>query len=593
MDEDKNSQVVVETQEMQATEEGLSRRGFLGVGGATVGATLAGGLGGIAMTLEPSLTGDAAEAAFIGPTSLGHRRNEAFKIRHDAAKAEKQLGTFSHPCNGDEEAYTSRIGNFHKTLPHLANGEVDPAAYDALLTAVESGDFADWEAVPQGNGAATQRLLNPLGGLAFNMEGPDAAAITVNPPPSVDSPELAAMAAEVYWMSLLRDIPFANWNTDANVLAACASLNTYSAYNGPRDPVSGLVTPQVLFRSKYPGAFDGPMVSQFLLRNFFYDGIAVTPRITTAQPNTDFMTEWNEWLRVQNGGPNGGVFGALDPVTRFPRNPRDLGMVAGLDRVYSVYFRAFLILQALFPFSTSAGLDANHPYQPSIRQAGFSTFGQPHLTEMIGSSAKRENHGWFQKWQVHRFLRPEAYGGLVHRVVAEGASYPIHSDLLNDTALMTRVFNANQARNITQGLSTTGTYLLSQLFRNGSPTHPSFPSGHAVSAGAGVTILKAFYNEAQPFPAPVKISADGLTTAPYVAGVDGPALTLGSELNKLAHNLTHGRDMSGVHWRVDGEEGNRQGEELAIRWLREQAATHPEPFAGFNLTKFDGTTIVV
>jgi hypothetical protein len=89
------------------------------------------------------------------------------------------------------------------------------------------------------------------------------------------------------------------------------------------------------------------------------------------------------------------------------------------------------------------------------------------------------------------------------------------------------------------------------------------------------------------------VSSDGLSLSPYVAGVDGPTLTLGSELNKLMHNLTHGRDMSGVHWRADGIEGNRQGEALAIRWLQEQKVTYPDPFAGFQLTKIDGTQIVV
>jgi hypothetical protein len=74
--------------------------------------------------------------------------------------------------------------------------------------------------------------------------------------------------------------------------------------------------------------------------------------------------------------------------------------------------------------------------------------------------------------------------------------------------------------------------------------------------------------------------------------VDGPTLTLGGELNKLMHNLTHGRDMSGVHWRADGIEGNRQGEEMAIRWMREQHATYPEPFLGFNLTKIDGSQVL-
>ena len=83
---------------------------------------------------------------------------------------------------------------------------------------------------------------------------------------------------------------------------------------------------------------------------------------------------------------------------------------------------------------------------------------------------------------------------------------------------------------------------------------------------------------------------DGTAVVPYRVGIDGPPLTIQGELNKLAHNLSLGRDMSGVHWRADDIEGNRQGEEVAIRILREARATYPESFAGFALTKFDGTT---
>lgn len=84
-------------------------------------------------------------------------------------------------------------------------------------------------------------------------------------------------------------------------------------------------------------------------------------------------------------------------------------------------------------------------------------------------------------------------------------------------------------------------------------------------------------------------SDDGQGLQPYA----GDGLTVGGELNKLAHNLSAGRDMSGVHRRADDIEGNNQGEELAIRMLREEKAIYPEPFDGFTLTKFDGETITI
>jgi hypothetical protein len=90
-------------------------------------------------------------------------------------------------------------------------------------------------------------------------------------------------------------------------------------------------------------------------------------------------------------------------------------------------------------------------------------------------------------------------------------------------------------------------------------------------------------------PKPVVTSSDGLSLLPY----SGPPLTIGSELNKLASNITHGRDTAGLHWRSDGMEGLKLGEAIAIGILRDYKATFNEPFSGFSLTKFDGATIKI
>ncbi|HVF62224.1 MAG TPA: vanadium-dependent haloperoxidase [Thermoanaerobaculia bacterium] len=565
----------------------LNRRQFLGgIGGVTVG-SLAGGLVGVGAATVGARQALADE---IGPEELGDRLDTAERIREDAARAEKQLGVFPHTCNGDEALYPSRIGSYHKALPHDADGFVDTDAYDALRGAIESGQFADFEAVPLGG---ITRLLNPLAAIAFNLEGPDnAATVGAAPAPALASAERAAEAAELYWMALCRDIPFSNYATDATIADACADLSNLPGYKGPKD--GGIVTPQVLFRWQAPGVLNGPMTSQFLLRNWVFDGVTVTGRVNTAAVGGDFMTEWNEFLAVQNGG-GGAATPPLDPVLRFPRSGRDLAMVAAFDKIYTAYLKAcHILLQFPVNFATGAFLDAAWPYKPGGKMAGFGTFGLAWLLENVAAVGKAERHTWYQKWQVHRTTRPEAYGGLVHKAVAEGFDLPIHSDLTDVSTVLPRVFAANQARNAARGLGAVGTYLLSQHLRLGCPTHPSYPAGHAFSAGVSVTFLKAVVDEAALFPgAVVKPSADGTATTPYVAGVDGPALTVGGELNKLAHNLSFGRDMSGVHWRSDDVAGLLQGEEVAIRYLHEQKATYAEPFTGFSLTKFDGTTIVI
>lgn len=186
---------------------------------------------------------------------------------------------------------------------------------------------------------------------------------------------------------------------------------------------------------------------------------------------------------------------------------------------------------------------------------------------------------WFQKWRVHRRLRPEAFGGRVEVARQNKAQYPIHPDLLDRSSVLARTLNQS------------GTYLLPQAFPEGSPLHPAYGSGHAVVAGACITMLKAFYDESTVIQEPVHInSADGgQTTVPY----EGPDLTVGGELNKLASNIATGRNIAGVHWRTDSVEAVKLGETVAISILKDMRKTYSEPFGGFSLTTFDNENITV
>jgi hypothetical protein len=103
-----------------------------------------------------------------------------------------------HRTNGDKERYPTRIGSFTKTLPHNEFGEVDPAAYDALRKALASGDFKALEAVPKGGRAGYQ---DPLGGLAYNLDGPDSAAIAAAPTPPIASRESGCSTLPINPMS--------------------------------------------------------------------------------------------------------------------------------------------------------------------------------------------------------------------------------------------------------------------------------------------------------------------------------------------------------------------------------------------------------
>ena len=234
--------------------------------------------------------------------------------------------------------------------------------------------------------------------------------------------------------------------------------------------------------------------------------------------------------------------------------------------------------QILLSFGLNA-LSPTNPYRTSTNQAGQATFGGGEVIDAISHAAGLALKAcWYQKWAVHRRVRPEAFAGSLHNMKKYGATYnvPIHTDLLNSSVL-----NAVQAA--------TGTWLLPMAYPEGSPNHPAFPAGHAAFAGAGATILKAFFDEKFAIPSPMVASADGTSLVGYV----GAPLTVGNEVNKLASNISVPRDAAGVHWRTDAVEGMALGEAVAIALLQDMTQCYNERFTGFSFTKFDGTPIAI
>ncbi len=134
-----------------------------------------------------------------------------------------------------------------------------------------------------------------------------------------------------------------------------------------------------------------------------------------------------------------------------------------------------------------------------------------------------------------------------------------------------------------------GNVLLPMAYPEGSPAHPAYPAGHAAISGACATVLKAFFNENFVIPSPVEANATGTALLPY----SGPALTLGDEINKLAANISIGRDTAGVHYRSDGIQGMLAGEQVAIPLLQEYSMSYNETFNGFTFKRFNGTTALI
>ncbi len=273
-----------------------------------------------------------------------------------------------------------------------------------------------------------------------------------------------------------------------------------------------------------------------------------------------------------------------------------------VDVLYQAYFNACLILLAKpnfdDPFSSGLGakLNPGNPYNILKKQDAFGTFGGPYIIGLLTEVATRALKAvWYQKWFVHRRLRPETYAGRIHRAFADSVNYPLHPDLQQaavlDKAFEHGVFKYNEKLNQGKG----GTYLLPMAFPEGSPIHPAYGAGHATVAGACVTILKALFDEAQIIPKEMLMMPDPSDPTKLVsyAGADAAKITIGGELNKLATNIAIGRNIAGVHWRSDATASLKLGEEVAIGILQDQRATFNEEFHGFTFTKFNGETVTV
>ncbi len=549
------------------TTDGANRRKFISGLSCAAAASIAASATALSSVAEAA--GAQSNATTASSSSGSSRAQQSFQNRVNAARTELNVPVPQQITNGDEQRYPNRIGNYSKGLLHNNIGEVEPASYQSLLKAVRSGEPQDFEQIQLGGNTP---LVDPQCGLAFDLEGTDCHQLAIGTPPAVASQQMADTAVESYWMALCRDVNFTQYGNEPVTQAAIAELNSLPAFLGPRP-----VTPQNLFRGFTPGDVLGPYPSQFILHPLTYGAIPITQMMTTYVPDLDYMTDQTSWLAAQNGQ---GPFAAnqADPNIQHIRNGRGLSAYVHLDVLFEAYFNACIMLVDL-----GAPLDPNNPYVSSHIQTGFGTFGSPHLKTLVAEVAQRALKAvWFMKWFVHRHLRPEAFGGLVHMTKTNQASYPLHPDVLNSHAVA-EVFAKNNS------------YFLPHAFPEGCPQHPSYGQGHGTVAGACATIVKAWFNDLAPLTSIpgftiMQPSEDGFSLVPY-EGSDANQLTIGGEMNKLAANIAIGRNHAAVHWRHDYTDSLPLGEAVAISMLSDMAHNWNENFEGFSFTKFNGQRI--
>jgi hypothetical protein len=574
-----------------------SRRSFLGtVGGATAVALAVG------IPLEPVFEGKHGEAeASVVSYGSSSRAKASLQYRENTADAENiNIGVL--PDNGDQNRFTDFSGSWSKCLPHSKLGIVNRAAWQSLVYALGTGRFQDFQNIIVGNPGGpgfTGTLNGPMGSLAFDLEGLDSHATNIPPAPSVASAQTAAELVEHYWAALMRDVNFTDYATSSLATQACADLNSLSYVKSHNSQFPYPVTPQNLFRGQIvsgDGSVQGPFVSQFMLQPTMVGAQSLSQMfqriLSVSEGGADYLTNPTEYLNVESGFPPSFSL-SYDATHRHLRMGRDMASFTHVDALHQSYFVALLVMAGI-----GTPVNPGNPYIGSLTQHGFGTLGSAQggpvdavgtLPEMATRALKA---AWFHKWIVNLRQRPEEVGALLqarltHQNPMPQAAAALSSDLLNSAVLP--IIHSQY-----------GSYLLPQVFPEGAPTHPCYPTGHGTVGGACIAALKFFFDCSQPI-RPLLLAAgsdvvvpseDGLSLVPYT-GSDRDSLTINGELSKLAWNVTTGHGIhAGIHFRSSSFWSILLGEQVGISVLNDRAASYAEPFT-VHITKFDGTTATI
>ena len=549
-------------------------------------------------------------------------------------------------------AAESPAARYSKGLDHdPTTGDVNTSQFQKLVDQLKKLNADPGQAAKRGfqlrsnTSESLRRFVNPQSGWALDTEVTDPCCYEIPAPPDLNSQEEAAEMIELYWMALLRDVPFAQWDDHPMVAAAADEISGLPVFVNRVDPngdpaTSGFevipVTSKSLFRggelarfaNKDAGISErvGPYLSQFLLQEIPYGTLRIPQRFVHAIADIDYVTDWSEWLHVQDGerrNPNQNLVGQHDSSQRrHLATMRDLATYVHFDALYQAYLNAALILlgggyptNPGNPYGPGCGVmgmgqdqrphdhaeflksaDRNIPKYPD--QDGFGTFGGPQILSQVTEVATRALKAvWRQKW-THLRLRPEAFAALVHRTIVDGVPVPYEEfdveveRILRASSALDRITSSRGKHRGRRHHDPPGA-LLPMAFPEGSPTHPSYGAGHATVAGACVTVLKSFFDGSVQFIGPVESTADGQHLVPY-RGMDAHSgkMTVELELNKLAANISIGRNMAGVHYRSDYTQSVLLGQRVAIDMLYRKSATYTEDYC-IEFNSFGGKPVEV
>lgn len=405
----------------------------------------------------------------------------------------------------------------------------------------------------------------------------------------VDDIRFAFEMLEVYAQNEFRSVPFSKFEKNDDLIKIIKFLNSLpcSAITAPKN-VNSQIDICNLFRGNWNGELIGPYISQFLLLPFNLGNICIDQKyIEEIEPENQCTMDY--FVNMQNCGH------CPDPQSKSEKkyiyNGNVLGSAVHNDPLYQFYYQAALIAvqNKIFPDTFDSDVTTQ-----------WIDGGVPFLYAAVAEvSMGALRVAWYNKFCYNLKIRPEAFAARIELALNDKYYYE------NIPKMKTIISNLNTG-NCNLFLNylkkKNGSYFLKQLYPEGSPVHPTRPAGHATVAGACCTVLKAILkthkDTYEPLSWPLSekkiASCDGVNLDTYV-GEDAEYMTINGELNKLASNISLGRDWAGVHYRNDGKTGMLLGEEYAIEFLIDKFC---ELYSGNNgmasgwiLEKFDGTTV--
>ena len=489
-----------------------------------------------------------SEPAMAQSSSLQTRLANAVSRRESTAQnLIDDLTEYQNSSNSDESyvsgngvpyTYTKGLGSqtSNNFLEYLSAEDID----DAI-------DNANWSNITL---EGQRKQVSPNSSQTFLTEGMDPWLGTMPAAPSATVSTTGYEMLDNYWMAYHRDTPFEDY---PNVPDASSLDADYNGVNWWFDTSSN---------GLYRGPFHtstGPYLSQFLLQDVSFGALKIEPKIDPipagASSAQDFGRSTSAWTDLIEGVILGGEPGPQSVMTtsstrRYISNGRNLAIYVQADPSYYHYLSAALALLPHVDGNNDIEFDNGLPFVNSNTVFPYIDHGGAALLDLVARTARNALvAAWNQKWRIHRRIRPETMGGRVHDIKTGSLSGILSPDsnLLNSNILDILDPYGN------------GPYYLPLAYPEGAPTHPSYPSGHSTIAGAGITVLKTFFQDGN-LPGPLYKSQAGGQRTTYTDG----NLSVYDELDKLVSNIGLGRIWAGVHYISDHYYGAKLGEQIAL-----------------------------